>query len=200
MVGRLFRLAPRLVEPQDLGARQYGLGFARGRVLWALQESGPVLMRALSQQLGISPRTVTGLIDALEADGWVTRSPHRVDRRATIISLTGAAPGYPGPAERLLPGPGPQPAGRPRPGRPGPLPVRHRHPGGAPGRGRGPPGRGVRVRARPSAQPGQPSELTGRGPSVSGLTGTRTGPGRAGGTVTACAFSSRCPGWCPTRP
>jgi DNA-binding MarR family transcriptional regulator len=91
LVGRLFRLAPRLVELQDLGARQYGLGFARGRVLWALQESGPVLMRALSQQLGISPRTVTGLIDALEADGWVTRSPHPVDRRATIITLTGAA-------------------------------------------------------------------------------------------------------------
>jgi DNA-binding MarR family transcriptional regulator len=91
LVGRLFRLAPRLVELQDLGARQYGLGFARGRVLWALRESGPVLMRALSQQLGISPRTVTGLIDALEADGWVTRSPHPVDRRATIISLTDTA-------------------------------------------------------------------------------------------------------------
>jgi DNA-binding MarR family transcriptional regulator len=91
LVGRLFRLAPRLVELQDLGARQYGLGFARGRVLWALQESGPVLMRALSQQLGISPRTVTGLIDALEADGWVTRSPHPEDRRATIISLTATA-------------------------------------------------------------------------------------------------------------
>jgi DNA-binding MarR family transcriptional regulator len=91
LVGRLFRLAPRLVELQDFGARQYGLGFARGRVLWALQESGPVLMRALSQQLGISPRTVTGLIDALEADGWVTRSPHPEDRRATIISLTATA-------------------------------------------------------------------------------------------------------------
>lgn len=91
VVGRLFRLAPRLMDLQDLGARQYGLGFARGRVLWALHESGPVLMRALSQALGISPRTVTGLIDALEADGWVTRSPHPADRRATIISLTPAA-------------------------------------------------------------------------------------------------------------
>jgi DNA-binding MarR family transcriptional regulator len=91
VIGRLFRLAPRLVDLQDLGARQYGLGFARGRVLWALHESGPVLMRALSQALGISPRTVTGLIDALEADGWVTRSPHPVDRRATIISLTRTA-------------------------------------------------------------------------------------------------------------
>ena len=91
VVGRLFRLAPQLVDLLDLGAREYGMGFARGRVLWALGESGPVLMRALSQALGISPRTVTGLVDGLENDGWVTRSPHPDDRRATIISLTPAA-------------------------------------------------------------------------------------------------------------
>jgi DNA-binding MarR family transcriptional regulator len=91
VIGRLFRLAPQLTELLDLGAREYGMGFARGRVLWALQESGPVVMRALSQQLGISPRTVTGLIDALEADGWVTRTPHPDDRRATIIAITPTA-------------------------------------------------------------------------------------------------------------
>ena len=88
LVGVLFRLAPRLVDLLDMGARDYGLGFARGRVLWALRDSGPMLMRALSEALGVSPRTVTGLVDALEADGWVTRSPHPTDRRATIISLT----------------------------------------------------------------------------------------------------------------
>ena len=56
-----------------------------------------MLMRALSQQLGISPRTVTGLVDALEADGWVTRTPHPDDRRATIISITPTArPRWPG--------------------------------------------------------------------------------------------------------
>jgi DNA-binding MarR family transcriptional regulator len=91
VVGRLFRLAPQLTDLLDLGAREYGMGFARGRVLWALSETGPVVMRALSQRLGISPRTVTGLVDALEGDGWVTRSPHPEDRRATIISLTPAA-------------------------------------------------------------------------------------------------------------
>jgi len=91
VVGRLFRLSPRLVDVQDIGARDYGLGFARGRVLWALDRSGPVLMRALSQDLGVSPRTITGLVDALEADGWVTRGPHPADRRATVISLNPAA-------------------------------------------------------------------------------------------------------------
>ena len=91
VVGKLFRLAPQLVDLLDLGAREYGLGVARGRVLWALHESGPVVMRALSQALGVSPRTVTGLIDGLEADGWVTRTPHPTDRRATIITLTPVA-------------------------------------------------------------------------------------------------------------
>ncbi len=91
VVGKLFRLAPQLVDLLDLGAREYGLGVARGRVLWALHESGPVVMRALSQALGVSPRTVTGLIDGLEADGWVTRTPHPTDRRATVITLTPVA-------------------------------------------------------------------------------------------------------------
>lgn len=91
LVGVLFRLAPRLVDLIDMGERDYGLGFARGRVLWALSDSGPVVMRALSVALGVSPRTVTGLVDSLEADGWVTRSPHPADRRATIVSLTPAS-------------------------------------------------------------------------------------------------------------
>jgi DNA-binding MarR family transcriptional regulator len=90
VVGRLFELAPRLVEILDLGAREYGMTYARGRVVAALQASGPVLMRALSEAVGVSPRTITGLIDALEADGWVERRAHPSDRRATIVALTPA--------------------------------------------------------------------------------------------------------------
>jgi DNA-binding MarR family transcriptional regulator len=90
-LGRLFGLAPRLTELMDLGAQQYGFGYARGRVLWALRASGPVLMRAVSDTLGVTPRTLTGLIDALESDGWVVRKPHPTDRRATLLELTPAA-------------------------------------------------------------------------------------------------------------
>jgi DNA-binding MarR family transcriptional regulator len=88
VMGRLFALAPRLVELLDLGAREYGMSYSRGRVVAALHASGPVLMRALSEAVGVAPRTITGLVDALEADGWVRRSPHPSDRRATLVALT----------------------------------------------------------------------------------------------------------------
>lgn len=112
IMGRLFAMAPRLVELLDLGAREYGLSYARGRVVAALYSSGPVMMRALSQAVGVSPRTITGLIDALEADGWVQRGAHPTDRRATIVALTPASEtafsrlmeGYTGLAADLLSG------------------------------------------------------------------------------------------------
>jgi DNA-binding MarR family transcriptional regulator len=47
--------------------------------------------RALSEDVGVTPRTITGLINALEADGWVERRAHPSDRRATIVALTPAA-------------------------------------------------------------------------------------------------------------
>ena len=87
-MGRLFSLAPRLVEILDLGAREYGMSYSRGRVVAALHASGPVQMRRLSEDVGVTPRTITGLVDALEADGWVKRRPDSGDRRATIVALT----------------------------------------------------------------------------------------------------------------
>jgi DNA-binding MarR family transcriptional regulator len=48
-------------------------------------------MRKLSDAVGVTPRTITGLVDALEADGWVERRPDPGDRRATIVALTPAA-------------------------------------------------------------------------------------------------------------
>jgi DNA-binding MarR family transcriptional regulator len=101
IAGRLFSLAPRLVEILDLGAREYGMTYARGRVVAALHSLGPVQMHKLSEAVGVRPRTITGLVDALEADGWVQRSADPADRRATIVALT---PGGQAAFARLLEG------------------------------------------------------------------------------------------------
>jgi DNA-binding MarR family transcriptional regulator len=65
-----------------------GLSLARFRVLSALQSAGRIRMNELSAALGVAPRTVTTIIDALEKDGMVTRLPDPADRRATLLDIT----------------------------------------------------------------------------------------------------------------
>jgi DNA-binding MarR family transcriptional regulator len=57
------------------------------RVLSAL-EGGGVRSSELAQHLRITPRSVTEVVDALEAKGLASRSPDPSDRRATLVSLT----------------------------------------------------------------------------------------------------------------
>lgn len=64
---------------------------ARTRLLWDLAHEGPSTQHALATRLEVSPRNITGLVDALEAGGYVTRSPHPTDRRSTIVSLAASA-------------------------------------------------------------------------------------------------------------
>lgn len=63
---------------------------ARARLLLALQCSGAATMSSLSEQLGVTPRSVTKLVDGLEAEGLVVREQHPHDRRATLIRVTAA--------------------------------------------------------------------------------------------------------------
>lgn len=61
---------------------------ARTHLLWELRGLGPATQQSLATALNVSPRNVTGLVDALEASGYVARRPHPTDRRATLVSLT----------------------------------------------------------------------------------------------------------------
>lgn len=88
----------RLLEISELFQKDMARAFdgtpltpARIRLLWELQHGGPSTQHTLATSLGVSPRNITGLVDALEAGGYVTRSPHPSDRRATIVSLAASA-------------------------------------------------------------------------------------------------------------
>jgi DNA-binding MarR family transcriptional regulator len=61
---------------------------ARLRLLGVLNCKGPMIMCGLCDELGVSARQVTNLVDALEAEGLVRRTPHATDRRATVIEIT----------------------------------------------------------------------------------------------------------------
>jgi DNA-binding MarR family transcriptional regulator len=61
---------------------------ARTHLLWELNRLGPSTQQVLATTLKVSPRNITGLVDALEAEGFVVRRPHPRDRRAILVTLT----------------------------------------------------------------------------------------------------------------
>ncbi|MFC7479231.1 MarR family winged helix-turn-helix transcriptional regulator [Luedemannella flava] len=64
------------------------LTVSRAHVLWELRHRGPSTQRVLADAMGVSARTITGLVDGLVATGFVTREPHPTDRRATLVTVT----------------------------------------------------------------------------------------------------------------
>jgi DNA-binding MarR family transcriptional regulator len=64
-----------------------GLSFAQLRVLTALEEDGVPAGR-LAERAGVTPATVTGMLDILEQQGVVTRVRSRDDRRVVLATLT----------------------------------------------------------------------------------------------------------------
>jgi len=65
-----------------------GLTVSRAHLLWELRHRGPSTQRVLADALGVSARTITGLVDGLATTGFVTREPHPTDRRATLVTFT----------------------------------------------------------------------------------------------------------------
>lgn len=79
---------PAFFKWMTAGEAGEGLTFARVRVLKALHHHGPQIMSGIRDELGVTARSVTALVDALESDDLVRRTPHPSDRRATVVELT----------------------------------------------------------------------------------------------------------------
>lgn len=90
LVGAWSAFGPAYFKWLAAGQRETGISYARARVLKTLHHRGPQIMSAIRDELGVTARSVTALVDALEAEGLVRRTPHPSDRRATVIELTEA--------------------------------------------------------------------------------------------------------------
>src|SRR5579859_2905228 len=71
---------------RDLARR--GLTRSRAHLVWELHRLGPSTQQTLADALGVTPRAITGLVDALAEGGFVTRERHPRDRRATLVTFT----------------------------------------------------------------------------------------------------------------
>jgi DNA-binding MarR family transcriptional regulator len=82
-----FLVAQRRLRGRD--ARHPGdLSFAQLRLLAALEEGESCPAGQLAQQAGVSPATVTGMLDNLEQMGMVTRVRSTEDRRVVLTRLS----------------------------------------------------------------------------------------------------------------
>jgi DNA-binding MarR family transcriptional regulator len=83
-----------------------GLSMARTKVLTRLREQGPTRQSVLAADFGLSPHSITDIVDALERQGLAERRPDATDRRAKLVAITEAGEACLGVAsaarERLL--------------------------------------------------------------------------------------------------
>src|SRR3984957_648858 len=67
-----------------------GLSLARTKVLWRLAEEGPTRENVPAGAFGLSPHSITDMVDALERLGLAERRPDPTDRRAKLVAITEA--------------------------------------------------------------------------------------------------------------
>ena len=67
-----------------------GLSMARTKVLRRLHEQGPTRQNVLAADFGLSPHSITDLVDGLERLGMAERRPDPTDRRAKLVAITDA--------------------------------------------------------------------------------------------------------------
>ena len=65
-----------------------GLSMARTKVLSKLHELGPTRQNVLAAEFGLSPHSITDIVDGLERLGLAERRADPTDRRAKLVAIT----------------------------------------------------------------------------------------------------------------
>lgn len=84
----LLAISRLLEQDQQRELERRGLTVPRTHLLWVLYHGGPATQAHLAEAVGVTPRHVTTLVDALESTGFARRKPHPSDRRAVLVHLT----------------------------------------------------------------------------------------------------------------
>lgn len=77
-----------LEADQERELDRRGLTVPRTHLMWVLFHGGPATQVHLAEELGVTPRYITTLVDALDTTGLARREPHPHDRRAVLVHLT----------------------------------------------------------------------------------------------------------------
>lgn len=105
-VQSLRRIVKALHDYSTSVEQQIGLTGPQLWALWELSRAGSMSLKALSAKMHLDPSTVTGVVDRLQRQDLLARTPDPKDRRRVILSLTEAGArrlkGAPHPAQGQL--------------------------------------------------------------------------------------------------
>jgi len=87
MIELISNIARKVAKNVGHIAADVGLSTTEALALWKLRK-GPCKASEIADGLGLSPSTITGILDRLEAGGWISREADPVDRRAVNIGPT----------------------------------------------------------------------------------------------------------------
>lgn len=94
LVEALLTLTQAIRRRHNARLASYDSSVPRARLLRAMVELGTPRMSDLAAQLGLTARTITTAVDALEREGLLARRPAPGDRRATLVELTPLGRGH----------------------------------------------------------------------------------------------------------
>lgn len=83
----------RSVFAREIEAAKLTVTAAEARVIAHMARSGPTRQHLLAESLGMTPMSLTGFLDRLEAEELIAREADPKDRRAKIVTLTEKAGG-----------------------------------------------------------------------------------------------------------
>jgi DNA-binding MarR family transcriptional regulator len=83
VLARLYGFLRRAILPREMSLTQ-------ALALGTLRDLGPQRVTDLAGIEGVRQPTCTGLVNTMEAQGWVVRTVDQTDRRAVVVELTPA--------------------------------------------------------------------------------------------------------------
>jgi DNA-binding MarR family transcriptional regulator len=91
LIGAMFALRRLMLSGEQFRhavAAHFGVGLSETVAMSHLSAAGSLTPREVANKVGLTPSTVTALLDRLEAAGLATRAAHPTDRRKSVITIT----------------------------------------------------------------------------------------------------------------
>jgi DNA-binding MarR family transcriptional regulator len=88
LISKIHQLAGRIFAKKLRQYQIHEINPAQGRILFVLWENDGISIQQLAQKTQLGKSTLTSMLDRLEADGFITRSPSKNDRREILINRT----------------------------------------------------------------------------------------------------------------